>query len=113
MVDETDEPDEFNRADNVDDGYDDDDDGGGGNRIAGGVPRDVLDYIARSIVDDPDAVEIEADERRGRIELRLHVAPDDMGKVIGKRGRVVQAMRTLVRAAAARDDLDADVDVVD
>jgi len=97
---------EGNRADDVDE----DDDF---NSVEGGTARDVLDYITRAIVDDADSIEIEAEERRGRVELRLHVAPDDMGKVIGKRGRVVQAIRTLVRAAAARDGLDADVDIVD
>jgi len=73
----------------------------------------VLDYVARSIVDDPDAVEIEAENGRRGVNLRLHVAPDDMGKVIGRRGRVAQAIRTVVRAAGAREGVEAQVDIVD
>ncbi len=51
--------------------------------------------------------------RAGGVTLRLHVAPDDMGKVIGKRGRVAQAIRTVVRAAGAREGVEATVDIVD
>ena len=69
----------------------------------------VLEYVATAIVDTPDEVEIEADGRT----LRLHVAPDDMGKVIGRRGRVAQAIRTVVRAAGARDGQEVNVDIVD
>jgi predicted RNA-binding protein YlqC (UPF0109 family) len=76
--------------------------------------RGVLDYVARQIVDDPDAVEIDVEERRnGGVELRLHVAPDDMGKIIGRRGRVAQAVRTVVRAAGAKEGVEASVDIVD
>ena len=84
-----------------------------GNRVAGTVPRAVLEYLARSIVDDPDAVVVEAEEGPGSLALRLHVAPDDMGRVIGRRGRVAQAIRTVVRAAGAKEGLEADVDIVD
>ena len=52
------------------------------------------------------------DDRRG-VTLRLHVAPDDMGKVIGRRGRVAQAIRSVVRAAGAREGVEASVDIVD
>jgi hypothetical protein len=86
---------------------------GDANRVTGTLARNVLDYVARQIVDDPDSVEVELDEHRGRVELRLHVAPDDMGKVIGKRGRVAQAVRALVRAAGAQEGIDANVDIVD
>jgi len=77
------------------------------------VPYAVLDYLARSIVDDQDAVRIEVDSVPGGVILRLHVAPDDMGKVIGKRGRVAQSVRTLVRAAGAREGVNVNVDIVD
>lgn len=77
------------------------------------MSRDVLDYVARSIVDHPDAVEIDAEPGRRGVNLRLHVAPDDMGKVIGRRGRVAQAIRTVVRAAGAREGVEAQVDIVD
>lgn len=84
-----------------------------GNRVVGGVSRAVLEYLARSIVDDAGAVVVEAEQGRGRVTLRLHVAPSDMGRVIGRRGRVAQAIRTVVRAAGAKEGLDADVDIVD
>ena len=83
------------------------------NEVAGGVSKSVLDYVARQIVDDPDSVVVEADASGKRVDLRLHVAPDDMGKIIGKRGRVAQAIRTLVRAAGAREGVEASVDIVD
>lgn len=79
----------------------------------GGAAGAVLDFIARSIVDDPDSVRIETDRDRRGVMLRLHVAPDDMGKVIGRRGRVAQAIRTLVRATAAKEGAEVNVDIVD
>jgi uncharacterized protein len=84
-----------------------------GNRAEGATARAVLEYLAKSIVDEPDAVVIEADEAPGSLNLRLHVAPSDMGRVIGRRGRVAQAIRTVVRAAGAKEGLEADVDIVD
>ncbi len=84
-----------------------------GNAVSGGAARAVLEHVARSIVDEPDAVAVEVAERRGRVELALHVAPGDMGRIIGKRGRVAQALRTVVRAAAASEGTDASVDIVD
>ena len=78
------------------------------------LSKGVLEYVAKAIVDEPESVEVEVGEgRNGGVELRLHVAPDDMGKVIGKRGRVAQAIRTVVRAAGAKDGVDAQVDIVD
>jgi hypothetical protein len=92
----------------------DDDDADDVNRVAGAVPRSVLEYLARSIVEEPDAVMIEVEEgRRQSVNLRLHVSPSDMGRVIGRRGRVAQAIRTVVRAAGAREGVDAQVDIVD
>src|SRR5437773_1526934 len=85
-----------------------------GNRIVGGVPKGVLEYVARNIVDDPDGVFVETSERRGGdIELRLHVSPSDMGKVIGRRGRVAQALRQVVAAAGTREGVRASLDIVD
>jgi predicted RNA-binding protein YlqC (UPF0109 family) len=84
------------------------------NRIHGAMAKAVLDYLARNIVDDPDSVVIEVDEgRRGDVRLSLHVAPDDMGKVIGRRGRTAQAIRAVVRAAGARESAEVVVDIVD
>ncbi|MDQ6783772.1 MAG: KH domain-containing protein [Actinomycetota bacterium] len=74
----------------------------------------VLGYLARQIVDDPDGVSIETSEaRHGGTKLSLRVSGDDMGKVIGRRGRVAQAIRGVVRAAGARDGVDVTVDIVD
>ena len=88
-------------------------DGDEGNRLVGSVPRAVLEYVAKAIVDDPDSVVVELEEGRRSVSLRLNVSPDDMGRVIGRRGRTAQAIRTVVRAAAAREGLDAHVDIVD
>lgn len=92
--------------------YDDDDTG---NRVLGAAARNVLSYLARQIVDEPDAVVVQADEdpNRKRVDLRLHVAPNDMGVVIGRRGRTAQAIRTVVRAAGASEGVEATVDIVD
>ncbi len=82
--------------------------------LHGGMARDVLEYLARSIVDDPDGVTIDVEEgRRGDVRLSLHVSAGDMGKVIGRRGRVAQAIRTVVRAAGAREGIEVGVDIVD
>ena len=89
------------------------DDGDDGNRLVGSTSQAVLEYVAKAIVDDPDSVMVEVDEGRSSISLRLNVSPDDMGRVIGRRGRTAQAIRTVVRAAAAREGLDAHVDIVD
>lgn len=85
-----------------------------GNRRLGGLSAGVLEYVARSIVDEPDAVRVDVDDshRRG-VELRLTVAPDDIGKVIGKRGRTITAIRTVVRAAGTREGTEVGVEVVD
>ena len=98
-------------VDEVDLDLDDDDDDG--NRIEGSVPRAVLEYLAKAIVDDPDSVVVEVEEGRSNVSLRLNVSPDDMGRVIGRRGRTAQAIRTVVRAAAAREGMDVHVDIVD
>ncbi len=72
----------------------------------------MLEYLVGSLVDDPDAVDVEVDEGRV-LALRVRVAPDDMGRVIGRRGRIANAIRTVVRAAAVRDGVEVDVDFVD
>lgn len=73
----------------------------------------VLEHVVRSIVDDPDAVKVDARESRGRVRLEVRVGPGDLGRVIGRRGRTAQSIRTLVRAAATRDDVEVDVDFAD
>jgi predicted RNA-binding protein YlqC (UPF0109 family) len=73
----------------------------------------VLEHIVTSIVDDPAAVTVEAAPSRGRVRLDVRVGPGDLGRVIGRRGRTAQSIRTVVRAAASRDDTDVDVEFLD
>jgi predicted RNA-binding protein YlqC (UPF0109 family) len=68
------------------------------------VPADLVGFLAKKIVDEPDAVRVEEIEEGGDLILRLYVAEQDRGKVIGRRGRMVQSLRTLARAAGARSD---------
>ena len=63
---------------------------------------ELLEWIARRLVDEPDAVRVETEEREDAVVFRLHVAPDDVGKVIGRQGRMARALRSIVRAAGAR-----------
>ena len=63
---------------------------------------DLVAYLARQLVDDPDAVKVEEEEREDAVVLRLHVAKDDVGKVIGRQGRLARALRAIVRAGGAR-----------
>jgi uncharacterized protein len=66
---------------------------------------ELLEYLARQLVDDPDSVRVEEEEDEyGGLVLHLHVADDDVGKVIGRQGRVARALRTVIRAAAAGED---------
>ncbi|MDA2957396.1 MAG: KH domain-containing protein [Actinomycetota bacterium] len=73
----------------------------------------VLTHVVRSIVDDPDAVQVDEVDGRQRIKLEVKVGPGDLGRVIGRRGRTAQSIRVLVRAAAAKDGHEVDVDFVD
>jgi len=65
--------------------------------------KDLLEFLAKSLVDKPDEVEVSLIEGERSVILELRVSPDDMGKVIGKQGRIAQALRTLVKAAAVKD----------
>jgi predicted RNA-binding protein YlqC (UPF0109 family) len=73
----------------------------------------VLTYLVRAVVDDPDAVNVEIDDSGRRPALNVTVGDGDMGRVIGKRGRVAQSIRTVTRAAAARDGLEIDIEFLD
>ncbi len=72
----------------------------------------LVEFIARSLVDDPDSVRVTETEDRHSINIQLRVAPDDMGKIIGKKGRIARALRTVVRAAAARSNKKVTVEIV-
>lgn len=63
---------------------------------------ELLAWLARQLVDDPDAVRVEEVDEADATVLRLHVAPGDVGKVIGRQGRIARALRTIVRASGAR-----------
>ena len=101
-VDDIDDPNDINVADDM-----------AGNRVEGGTARAVLDYITRSIATEPDAVVLDADDSGRAVRFRIHVAQRDMGRMIGRRGRVAQAIRTLVRVAGSRDGVETNVDFVD
>ena len=74
---------------------------------------ELLEYLARKLVDEPDAVRVERVDEEDTIVLRLHVAEDDLGKVIGRQGRIARALRTIVRAGAARSSYRILVEIVD
>ncbi|HEY6015290.1 MAG TPA: KH domain-containing protein [Gaiellaceae bacterium] len=74
---------------------------------------ELLAYLARELVDDPDAVRVETEERDDALVLLLHVAPEDVGKVIGRQGRIARALRTLVRASAVREHRRVLLEIVD
>jgi uncharacterized protein len=84
-----------------------------GNRLEGGTARGVLDYITQAIATEPDSVVIETSDSGRALRFRIHVAPGDMGRMIGRRGRVAQAIRTMVRIAGSRDGVETNVDFVD
>ena len=74
----------------------------------------VLDYLTRQLVDHPDDVRVEVVTERGRTTLNVRVAAGDLGRVIGKRGRTANAIRTVVRSTAAvRDGVEVDVEFLD
>jgi uncharacterized protein len=76
--------------------------------------RELLEFLARSLVADPDAVEVtEVEEIDGEIVLELEVAEDDLGRVIGRGGRVANALRSVLKAAATREEKRVVVDILD
>ena len=74
--------------------------------------KDLIEYIAKSIVDKPDEVKVTEEATDDGVVLRLEVAPEDTGKVIGKEGRIAKAMRTLLRVAAIRKGTRATLEIV-
>jgi uncharacterized protein len=76
--------------------------------------QELLEYLARALVDDPDAVRVEQfDEDDGSVVLELSVGEDDYGKVIGRGGRTANALRTVLKAAAVKEQCRVYVDIVD
>ena len=74
--------------------------------------KEVLEYIARNLVDDPDAVQVTEVQAEGTLILKLSVAADDVGKVIGRGGRTARSIRDVVRAAGTRAGVTAVVEIV-
>jgi len=75
--------------------------------------KELIEYIARSLVDDPSQVQVIQDRGVGAVHLELRVSKEDMGRVIGKNGKVANAMRALLRVAAAREGKQASMDVIE
>lgn len=73
---------------------------------------ELVEFVARSLVDDPDAVSVEVHQEDGGTVIELHVADDDMGKVIGRNGSVAKAMRTLLKVVATRQGEDVSLEIV-
>ena len=73
--------------------------------------KELVGYVARSLVDNKDAVTVEETVGPEATILELHVAPEDMGKVIGKQGRIAKAIRTVVKAAATRENKKVNVEI--
>jgi predicted RNA-binding protein YlqC (UPF0109 family) len=101
---------DYNDAGNDVDDHDDDD---AGNADKAVTATAALEFIAKSLAEDPSAVSVEVNERQGKVILSLSVGPNDMGRIIGRRGRTAQAIRALVGAAGARDGVTTSVDIVD
>ena len=75
--------------------------------------KDLLLYIARNLVDHPDAVSVTETQGGQELTLELRVAPEDMGKVIGRQGRIAKEIRTVIRSRAQRDGVKVNVDIMD
>lgn len=75
--------------------------------------QELVEYITKSLVDDPSRVQVKLTENAHTINVELQVAPEDMGRIIGKGGRVVNSLRTLVRIAAIRQGKRATLEILD
>jgi predicted RNA-binding protein YlqC (UPF0109 family) len=74
--------------------------------------KDLLENISKSLVDDPESVSVTETQGEQSLMLELRVAPDDMGKVIGKQGRIAKAIRTVVKAAANKENMRVNVEII-
>ena len=75
--------------------------------------KELVTVIAKSLVDHPEDVRVEEEQEDRQVTLKLHVDEDDMGKVIGRQGRIAKAMRTVVKAAATRENKKVSVDIIE
>ncbi|MCI9430606.1 MAG: KH domain-containing protein [Lachnospiraceae bacterium] len=74
--------------------------------------KELVEVIAKALVDNPDEVLVTEKENGKNITVELHVAPSDMGKVIGKQGRIAKAIRSVVKAASSKDNKKVDVEII-
>jgi predicted RNA-binding protein YlqC (UPF0109 family) len=81
--------------------------------VKGATVKELIEYVARSLVDDPTQVQVMQTRGGSKVHLELRVAKEDMGRVIGKSGRVANAMRILLRVAAAREGKQVSLDVIE
>jgi uncharacterized protein len=110
--DELDDDDDF--EDDDDDDFEDDDEiGAEGNRVTGARAKTVIELVARQLVDDPDGVFVDTTERSDNVAILIHTSPGDLGRIIGKRGRVIQALRQVGRAAGATEGVRVTVEVAE
>jgi predicted RNA-binding protein YlqC (UPF0109 family) len=85
-----------------------------GNRIIGSRAKAVVEHVTRALADEPEMIEVDVQEKgRDEVFLLVHASPSDMGRLIGRRGRVIQAIRQLTRAAGAMEGVKAGVDVAE
>ena len=115
-VDELEDDDDF--EDDDDDDFEDDEDegdeiGAEGNRVTGARAKTVIELVARQLVDDPDGVFVDATERANNVAILIHTSPGDLGRIIGKRGRVIQALRQVGRAAGSAEGVRVTVEVAE
>lgn len=75
--------------------------------------RELVEYIVKALVDHPEEVQVSQVEGEKSLIIELRVAPEDMGKVIGKQGRIAQAIRTVVKAAATKEGKMVHVEIID
>ena len=75
--------------------------------------KEIVEIIAKALVDNPDQVVVEEKADNDVVTFELHVSADDMGKVIGKQGRIAKALRTVVKAAATRENKKVNVEIVE
>lgn len=75
--------------------------------------KDLLEYIVKSLVNNPDSVRIEENENDGEVVFEVRVAPEDMGRIIGKGGRIAKAVRSLMKAASFKENTRVNVEIID
>ena len=75
--------------------------------------KELLEYVIKSLVNNPDSVRIDEMEKDDEVTFEVHVAADDMGRIIGKGGRIAKAVRALMKAASFKENKKVNVDIVD